>query len=209
MDGKCWAVVGLFLVAVGCNQSNSGTANGLGSSTPKPSQSTAKSSPDRAVFDFLEAVRTGNDKQAAAMLTPLARQKTTEMEMVVAPPGSPTAKFKVGKFEYVTPEKDGAHVWSSWTDVVDGEGHTRTDDIIWVLHLESEGWRIAGMVTKVFPDQPPLVLNFEDPEDMLRKQQLLQQGDSGQSAEGQQPPNQPAGQPQSAGRTDTSLPTTR
>ncbi len=26
---------------------------------------------------------------------------------------------------------------------------------------------------QVFPDAPPLVLNFEDPEDMLRKQELL------------------------------------
>ncbi|HTQ38400.1 MAG TPA: hypothetical protein VMJ32_05205 [Pirellulales bacterium] len=137
------------------------------------------------------------------MLTPVARQKTAEMQMVVAPPGSPTAKFKVGEVEYVTPNKDGAHVWTSWTDQIDTQGHTRTDDIIWVLRHEDEGWRIVGMVTKVYADQPPLILNFEDPEDMLRKQQLLHQSESGGDSQ-----TEPSGQPQ-AERTETTAPKTR
>jgi hypothetical protein len=174
----------LLLIAAGCSPV-SGTA---------PNRSVSSSSqdtPDHAVFEFLEAVRTGNDKQAEDMLTPVARQKTTEMQMVVAPPGSPTAKFTIGGVEYVTPEKDGAHVWCTWTDVADDQGHTRSDDIIWVLRHEAEGWRIAGMVTKVYPDKPPLILNFEDPEDMLRKQQLLH----GEAAGGGDS-EQPAGEPQ-------------
>ena len=36
---------------------------------------------------FLEAVRTGDDQGAAAMLTAKARKKTSEMHMQVAPPG--------------------------------------------------------------------------------------------------------------------------
>ena len=100
--------------------------------------------------------------------------------MVVAPPGSPTAKFAVGKVEYVTPQKDGAHVVCSWSDV-DAEGQTRTDQIIWVLRKEIEGWRIAGMVMRVYADEPPLIYNFEDPEDMLRKQELMRQGPIRQS----------------------------
>ena len=83
----------------------------------------------------------------------------------------------------------------------DGQQHTesRSDDYIWVLHLESEGWRIVGTITKVFPDQPPLVLDFEDPADMLRKKQLLQEGvttPAGEAAINQAQPSQPSEQPQ-------------
>ena len=159
----------LLLIVSGCGQSTGPAANGQGSAN------VTGDTPDKAVTEFLEAVRTGNDQKAASMLTPLARKKTAEVDMVVAPPGSPTAKYQVGEVEYVTPEKDGAHVWCRWTDVIDDQGHTRTDDLIWVLRKETEGWRVAGMVTRVFPDRPPLVLNFEDPQDMLRKQQLLQE----------------------------------
>ncbi len=155
------------LIIAGCGQSTGPAANG------QASANVTGDTPDKAVTEFLEAVRTGNDQKAASMLTPLARKKTAEVDMVVAPPGSPTAKYQVGEVEYVTPEKDGAHVWCRWTDVIDDQGHTRTDDLIWVLRKEAEGWRVAGLVTRVFPDRPPLVLNFEDPQDMLRKQQLL------------------------------------
>jgi hypothetical protein len=127
--------------------------------------------PDQAVFKFLEAVRTGDEKLADTMLTPLARQKTKEMEMVVAPPGSETASFEVAGVEMVG--EDGAHVSCTWSDV-DEAGERRSDTIIWMVRREFDGWRIAGMATKVFADQPPLFLNFEDPEDMLRKQQMLQ-----------------------------------
>ncbi len=188
MYRKYGLLAALILIAAGCSPAGQTSNNGASSSPVN----TAQDTPDRAVFDFLEAVRTGNDKQAEAMLTPVARQKTSEMQMVVAPPGSPTARFKVKGVEYVTPEKDGAHVLSTWTDVADDQGHTRSDDIIWVLRHEAEGWRIAGMVTKVYADQPPLILNFEDPEDMMRKQQLLH----GEAASGSQEQTQPSGEPQ-------------
>jgi hypothetical protein len=166
-----WHLIGLLLIqtALGCGHP-AGT-NSAGASNAV--SNVAGETPDKAVSDFLEAVRIGNDEKATSMLTPLARKKTAEAEMDFAPPASPTAKYEVGEVEYITPEKDGAHVWCRWTDVVDDQGHTRTDELIWVLRKESEGWRIAGMLRKVFPDRPPLVLNFEDPEDALRKQQLL------------------------------------
>ncbi len=62
----------------------------------------------------------------------------------------------------------------TWTDI-DDEGEPHADEIIWALRHEPEGWRIAGMATKIFEDQPPLLLNFEDPEDMQRKQRLAEE----------------------------------
>jgi hypothetical protein len=205
MAHKFWHLALLSLVVAGCSPpgESSSIHSGNGAALSSQSSSNPQDTPDRAVFNFLEAVRTGNEKQTAAMLTPTALQKTSEMQMDVAPPSSPTAKFTVGRVKYVTPNKDGAYVSSTWTDVVDSEGHTRSDDIVWVLRHEAEGWRIAGMVTTIYPDQPPLVLNFEDPEDMLRKQQLLHEGTDADRSQ-----SQPSGEPQ-ANRGEQVSPVTR
>lgn len=155
-----WLLLGLSWV--GCSQQGDQAAT---------AESTA-STPEQTVFDFLEAVRRGNDEQAERLLTSTALRKTKERDMVVAPPGSDTASFTVDQAQLVG--DDGAHVPSSWKDV-DHDGEDRTDGITWVLRKEDEGWRIAGMATKVFPDQAAVVMNFEDPDDMLRKQQMVEQ----------------------------------
>jgi hypothetical protein len=69
-------------------------------------------------------------------------------------------------------EDRGAYVSSTWTDVGE-DGQPHSDQIVWLVRNEPEGWRIAGMVTKLFESK--LVLNFEDPQDMLRKQQMAEQ----------------------------------
>jgi hypothetical protein len=124
--------------------------------------------PDAVVSQFLEAVRTGDDKRAAALLTTRARTRTAEMEIVVAPPGSDTAKFKVHD---VTVAMEGAQVRTEWTDL-DTDGRLHTDEIVWILRKEADaGWRIKGMITKVFADRDSITLNFEEPEEMLQRQQ--------------------------------------
>ncbi len=128
--------------------------------------------PAQAVFEFLEAVRTGNDDKAALMLTKMARRKTAEMNMEVAPPGSDTAQFKVGRVEYLA--EDGARVASTWSDL-DENSQKRTDEILWMVRRDPEGWRIAGVAATVFKGEPPLLLNFENPEEMIRKQEWVQQ----------------------------------
>jgi hypothetical protein len=152
-----------LLLATGCSKSDDGaTADGTGANS-KSSQV----GPEVIVADFLEAVRVGNDEQAGLMLSKLAREKTQEMNMVVAPPGSETAQYEVGEVELLP--DDIAHVASTWMD--EGEAN----QIVWALRKEPEGWRIAGMATKIFEGEPPLLLNFEDPEDMVRQQQLAEQ----------------------------------
>src|SRR5262245_41413780 len=184
----------LLVIAAGCSQEP----------TASPSQHAASGgTPAQAVTQFLEAVRTGDDRQTAQMLTPKAREEAAKNDLVVAPHGSASATYKIGQTEYVTPEKDGAHVRCSWSDVVDQQGNTRTDEFIWVLRKEPEGWRIAGTVTKVSPDMPPLVLNFEDAADMVRKLTLLQSGAADEPADAQQQV-----EPQAA-RSSSNLPTAR
>ncbi|MBI2827310.1 MAG: hypothetical protein HYX69_21770 [Planctomycetia bacterium] len=175
----------LSLAAAGCG-SSSGTSDG----------STARVEnvppPDQSVREFLEAVRTGNDAKAAQLLTDLARQETAKHELVVAPPGSETARFEVGKTEFVT--ADVAHVASTWTDTGE-DGQPRSDEIIWMLRRDPAGWRIAGMATKVFKDELPLLLDFEDPEDMVRKQRMAEEEMQRRAAATESPATQTAAPP--------------
>jgi hypothetical protein len=189
-SGFAWVAVAVGALA-GCSSEATTTPDAKSVGEAKPG-------PDVAVFEFLKAVQSGDDKKAADMLTKTAREKTTEMEMVVAPPGSETASFEVGEVQLL--EDKGAYVSSTWTDV-DEDGQPHSDQIVWVVRNEPEGWRIAGMVTKLFDSK--LVLNFEDPQDMLRKQQLAEQEMMRRAqqqmqgaAGGQQPDNSQARQPE-------------
>lgn len=125
--------------------------------------------PEEVTADFLDGVRTGDDKKTASLLTPTARAKTADQELVVAPPGSETASFAIRDCSLV---EEGARVACDWTDV-GADGRMHTDRIVWLLRKEPIGWRIAGMATKVFDDRPPVVLNFENPEDMAKQQEWV------------------------------------
>ena len=161
----------LALLASGCGQQQSVKENTAASE--KPSTQTARTGgPEAAVTEFLEAVRTGNDEKANRLLSTVARQKTAALNRSVTPPASDTAKFTVGNVDYVG--EDGARVSCTWTDL-DADGQPKTDHAIWVCRREAEGWRIAGVAAQVFPGEDPLVLNFEDPEDMMRQQQWVRE----------------------------------
>lgn len=124
--------------------------------------------PGHAVRNFLEAVRVGNDTTASKLLTNVARREIAREKLDIAPPGSDTASYKVGKVEQESDEL--AQVASTWSDIGD-DGREQTSSIVWRLRKESKGWRIYGMSTKVFDDKPPIFLNFEKPKEMIRKQQ--------------------------------------
>jgi hypothetical protein len=125
-----------------------------------------------AVVTFLEAIKRGDDASAAGMLTKVARAKTQELGLSVAPPVNPTASYTVRECEMVGDSGDLVHVGTTWADT-DADGFTSTDNVVWVVRLDPEGWRVVGMAMRIFDDMPPLLLNFEDPEDMLAKQELV------------------------------------
>lgn len=121
---------------------------------------------------FLQAIKRGDEQAALAMLTDVARAKTQELGLSVAPPVKDTATYSIGDCEAVGDADDIVHVATAWTDT-DEDGFTTTDNVIWVCRLDPEGWRVVGMAMRIFPDLPPLLLDFEDPADMLAKQQLV------------------------------------
>lgn len=129
--------------------------------------------PHAVVTQFLEAVRVGNDKVAEGMLTELARQKTSEADLTVAPPGSPTAKFEVGATE-VAENGQLAYVESRWTDV-GADGKPEVNEFVWALRKDNGGWRIGGVATQPFPNMPFLQLDFENPAEMEKQTRLAEQ----------------------------------
>jgi hypothetical protein len=158
---------------IGCGlaaMSLAGCSNGGTQVGSAPSTDPAKAT----VTAFLEAIKRGDDAGAQAMLTKVARAKTQELGISVAPPVNSTATYSIRECEMIAGTDDLVHVGTTWTDT-DPDGFTTAENVVWAVRLDPEGWRVAGMATRIFDDMPPLLLNFEDPEDMIAKQEMVAQ----------------------------------
>ncbi len=136
----------------------------MGSAVPVVDLS-ATATPEQVVEHFLSALQQGSDEQVTGLLTAKARTETAKHDLVVRSPGSPTAKFSVGALELVS---GGAYVNSQWSET-SRDGIAHSFEIIWVLRKQANGWRIAGMATRVAENEQPTYLNFENPQEMIRK----------------------------------------
>ncbi|NBW87299.1 MAG: hypothetical protein EBR23_10850 [Planctomycetia bacterium] len=148
------------------------TAAALPGCSAQPSGSAGTEPAKGVVVAFLEAIKKGDENTARGMLTRLARTKTEEIGISVAPPVRDTATYSVHACEMVSDTNDLVHVGTTWTDV-DTDGFKTSENVVWVVRLDPEGWRVVGMAMRVFDDMAPLLLNFEDPEDMLAKQEMV------------------------------------
>ncbi|MFM7248284.1 MAG: hypothetical protein ACKO5R_00115 [Planctomycetaceae bacterium] len=145
-----------------------------GGATSAPQGAAGTDAAKASVVTFLEAIKRGDDAAASAMLTTVARTKTEELGLTVAPPVNPSARYEVKECELVGEGGDLVHVGTVWVDT-DEAGRENNENIVWVVRLDPEGWRVVGMAMKVFDDLPPLLLNFEDPDDMIAKQEMVAQ----------------------------------
>jgi hypothetical protein len=158
----------LAIGIVGCGGSDDsaqGPQNREGAS-PTSQQTAVAQGPAETVAEFLEAIRSGDDEKFASMLTARARRKRAESQQQLVPQGSDTAQFDVGEVEYVG--EDGARVVATLSNL-DADGQRKTERNVWILRREPEGWRVAAVAVN-FNDEP-LVMNFEDPDEILRKRE--------------------------------------
>jgi len=155
-----WTGIVAAAAASGCSAGGGRTAD----AGTEPAKAT--------VTTFLDAIKRGDEQSARAMLTKVAQAKTQELGISVAPPVSTTATYSIRECERIKDANDLVHVATTWTDT-DADGFTSTEDVIWAVRLDPEGWRVVGMATVIFDDMPPLLLNFEDPEDMIAKQDMV------------------------------------
>jgi len=128
------------------------------------------SKPAAAVSVFLDALRRGDDKKILDMYTVRAREQASQLNEHFAPRGSDTAQFQVGQVEHLP--HGVARVASTWTDL-DQDGQRHTLEFFWRLRREPDGWRVAGMEATPFPGELPLLLDFENLEETIRKVNLL------------------------------------
>jgi hypothetical protein len=160
-------------IFAGCSKATDSTAKNVGGG-PGTDQPTniAAGDPKVVVAAFLEAMRTGDDDKALVLLSKTARQKAIETKRSPAPKARETARFEVGDVEKIG--EDGARVSCTWTDL-DETGKPRSDHALWICRSEPEGWRVCGVAAFVFAGEDPLLLNFEDPDDMEKRQKWLQE----------------------------------
>lgn len=160
------------LMATGCSSTSSA--------------STGTEPAKAAVVTFLDAMKRGDEEAARSMLTRVARAKTEEMGLSVAPPVADTATYTIRDCEMVSDSNDLAHVATIWSDIDETGGRT-TENIVWAVRLDPEGWRVVGMAMRIFEDLPPLLLNFEDPDDMIAKQEMVAEELTRRAAKAAQP----------------------
>ena len=161
-----WAI--LVVGVSGCGGSDeTARAPAAGNETnASQSASADQSGAAAAVTEFLNSFRDGDDEKTERMLTKKARQEAAAMDLVVAPPGTDTAEFKLGRVAFL-PE-DRAAVACDWTDLND-QMEMQTVEYVWMLRREPQGWRIAGVAIPIFEGEPPLQLDFEDLKQMQEK----------------------------------------
>jgi hypothetical protein len=166
----------MSMLAAGCGSSSSSNSN---QGTPGAAAVNGPTPQDRAAFEaksvvteFLNALRRGDDAKAKSLLTKLARQKVEEQGKSLGPGANDSVKIEVDDATFPTQEHDVAHVPTRWIDQ-DENGKPRVDKATWACRHEAEGWRVAGFAAYVFEGEDPLYMNFEDPEDMAKHQEWL------------------------------------
>jgi hypothetical protein len=130
--------------------------------------------PEEVLQQFLTSVKAGEKAKAENLLTTIAREKTAAEGIGIGNLSNAGMSFEVqGVQNLAMPDgKEAAHVSCVFTEKQE-DGKSESHNIIWALRKETVGWRVAGMAWTPFAGEPPIFMDFEDPADMLRKQQLL------------------------------------
>jgi hypothetical protein len=187
-------IVGSFTGCGGQESTNSGSTAATSASpeavaaVSEPTQvPVAAETPQQAVNTFLNALQTGDEKAAAAMLTTKARQETEAHDMVVEPPGAPNATYAIGRVEHPNENADAAYVSCVWSEKYQ-DGTEESYEVVWVLRREAPGWRVAGMATRLDDSDEPVFLDFEDLEAMEDTVQQVESQQSPATQQAQVPP---------------------
>jgi hypothetical protein len=181
---KIFAVALLAVGICGCGGGDKEKEKETSSSAPTTQNDVAETetftipgNPQDSVAAFLNAMQSGDETVAEAMLTTKAREETKRHGLAVQPPGTPSAKYEVGRVEF--PEEGAAYVHCLWSETHEDQSE-ETYEVVWVLLGEKEGWRIAGIAMQLVEGADPTFLNFENPEEMMETVRLVE-------AAGQQP----------------------
>ncbi|MGB0595949.1 MAG: hypothetical protein ACPGLY_04515 [Rubripirellula sp.] len=119
-------------------------------------------SPADVVSQFLDEIRRGGeDTRANELLTQKANSELKRIGQSVQPIGSPDARFEVTRFENVPNDPSSALVHSIWSEPNE-DGTSSQYQVVWAVHQESAAWRISGLAMELNPNEPPMVIDFEN-----------------------------------------------
>ncbi len=122
----------------------------------------AETAPAETVAIFLDSLRKGDERAANGVLTSLARQELAKTDYSIQPLGTPAGQYKIGRVGFPYAEKDVALVECTWTEPATADSPAEVMDIVCEVHLDSEGWRIAGIGVTIPGTEQALVLDFEN-----------------------------------------------
>ncbi len=131
-------------------------------------KSPAETSATDVVSQFLDQVRRGGeDSGAGDLLTQRAQSELKRIGRTVQPIGSPDARFNVTQAREVPNEPNSMLVQSIWTEP--GPEGTQNDfEVVWAVQREAAGWRISGLAMEIDPTEPPIVIDFENGDEMAK-----------------------------------------
>ncbi len=124
----------------------------------------ADAQPDIVCLRFMELLKSGDRVVAENLLTRTALTATSKAGLQLEPMGSSQARFEMGTIRYATIKNELAHV--ECEIVEPGSDSTDRNSITWVVRKQNVGWRIAGLLVKLAPDQPEDFLSFENTQDV-------------------------------------------
>jgi hypothetical protein len=177
-----WTVAALVIsMAVGCNSGSSPAPTATVSAIPADPAA-------RAAYDFLDAVLKGDTQRASNRLTPVAIARINATGKQFSPPGLQTASFRIG--EVRKPTADQALVQCILTDAT-AAGPPRSEEIGCLLRLVDNDWRVSGIAYIPGPNRPPMILNFENPQQGAVSAQppMANSGEAAPNSNQQTPPH--------------------
>ena len=153
----------LFAFCIGCGTKESPQPTASVPMEKSAAQPDASPSPAaQTVSDFMTAMLRGEDEKIRALLTPTARKAGEEQGIPFSPPASDTATFTIDKT--ASSGDTVMLIATTLTDVDPASGQKESAEIIWTVVLTEEGWRVSEALVALFEGQPPIRINFEDPE---------------------------------------------
>lgn len=183
-------LVAFGLCSAGCNSEPSATPNptrsnthsiAAGSVAPRAGESADLAdvpSPTDVVSQFLDRVRRGGETtDAGQLLTQRAQSELKRIGRTVQPIGTPDARFDVRQAAAIPNEPGSMLVQSIWTEP-NNDGSNGQYEVVWAVHREPVGWRISGLAMEMNPGQPPIVIDFENGDEMAKLLAGSEQDDS-------------------------------
>jgi len=177
LNHGCLLAILLAAVQTGCGSKETAQTPARGTPATSVGENANEASESEAVVShFLDRIRRGGeDHNAMELLTTTAQSELRRIGQVVQPIGSPDAKFEVTRSTPMPTDEslgennvNGRLVHCLWSEPAmrNADGQTvsapQTYQVVWSVMRQKDGWKISGLVLEMSAEEPPMVLDFEN-----------------------------------------------